>query len=749
MSLTATPTVTPTKTVTRTVSLTRSSTPTITPTNTVTPTITKTTTPTRTTTKTPTRTTTITPTPSKSLVIPINLGQLIYQNTIYSGDEIEVLYKGFLLQGKLVPNVAILYEPPNVTPTPTKTITPTVSLTRSVTPTITVTNTVTRTTTPTNTTTKTVTPTVTPSVSPTITVTPSLSLTITQTVTPTITQTNSLTPTVTPTNSITPTITRTPTTSLTPTKTVTPTITVTSSVTPTNTITPTVSITRTQTTTPTITQCYPPAPANCLAACNEACPETDAVLYATVDLNWTPVTSSCIDGYQIEMLKDGSAIDSVYVYHSDITNFYAQMELPTDNSIVTFRIRSSGGLGNNSSWVSFAGNFSSIGCCPPLSPTPTPTQTITPTVSISPTRTITPTLSPTKTTTPTVSITPSITSTSTPTPTISVTPTITRTVTVTPTTTSAIPQANAVAVAYNNNKAMVSQQYGNDYLLNNLPDNQLWTTISYGNGVFVAAAYNSSIINYSTDNGITWESYDMVNDLSGAPLLWISSTYDPINNNFILTSNTSSEIAIIKFQNGNFKEATSSSLPANANWKGIAYGANIIVAATENSNTCATSSNGLTWTVRSFGGPIVPCSSLEYLNNEFIIIGNKSNGAGMGVMTSSNGISWNIINGSGQSSMFNVDKITYGYGTDVGSGRYVITTTDGKLYHSTDNKASWTQVSSGLGALSPIFKVWIEDGADRNRIIIAVANSTTLLISNGSGGYTFRTGYSQNWFDIA
>jgi hypothetical protein len=297
---------------------------------------------------------------------------------------------------------------------------------------------------------------------------------------------------------------------------------------------------------------------------------------------------------------------------------------------------------------------------------------------------------------------------------------------------------------------MVSQDYGDAYLLKNLPDNQLWTTISYGNGVFVAAAYNSYIINYSTDNGITWQSYDMADDMPGVIHLWISSTYDPINNNFILTSNTSSEIAIIKFLNGSVNSVSYSSLPASANWKGIAYGANIIVAATENSSTCSTSPDGLTWTVRSFGGPIVPCSSLEYLNNEFIIIGNRSLGAGMGVATSSNGISWStIINGSGQSSMFNVDKITYGYGIYVGNGRYAVTTTEGKIYHSTDNKASWTQAMSGLGALSPIFKVWTHtDGGDRNKIIITIANSTTILISS-SAGYTFRTGYSHNWSDIA
>lgn len=58
-----------------------------------------------------------------------------------------------------------------------------------------------------------------------------------------------------------------------------------------------------------------------------------------------------------------------------------------------------------------------------VSPTPTPTITITPTI------TLTPTITPTKTPTPTISLTPTITPTKTPTPTITLTPSITPTIT--------------------------------------------------------------------------------------------------------------------------------------------------------------------------------------------------------------------------------------------------------------------------------------------------------------------------------
>jgi hypothetical protein len=160
----------------------------------------------------------------------------------------------------------------NVTPTPTATDTPTISLTPSVTPSVSVSATATPTPTvspsagltptPAATVTPTVTPTssadVTPTVTPTITAsitpTPTAGITptpsVTTTVTPSISPSANVTPT--PTSSVTPTVT--PASTLTPTPTFTSTAAVTSTpattVTPTNTITPTTTVTPTVTPTP-------------------------------------------------------------------------------------------------------------------------------------------------------------------------------------------------------------------------------------------------------------------------------------------------------------------------------------------------------------------------------------------------------------------------------------------------------------------------------------------------------------------
>lgn len=135
---TPTPTITLTRSPTPSVTITRSVTPTRSLTPSVTPSLSMTLTPTRTptATRTPTPsispTRTVTPTPSKSLCAPIHIGQLIYQDQVYANDEIKVIYKGFLFDGKIVPNSLMLFENNLASSTPTPTPTPTPTVSRSV-----------------------------------------------------------------------------------------------------------------------------------------------------------------------------------------------------------------------------------------------------------------------------------------------------------------------------------------------------------------------------------------------------------------------------------------------------------------------------------------------------------------------------------------------------------------------------------------------------------------------------------------
>ena len=252
-----TPTATATLTVTPTVTATNTVTPTVTPTVTKTPTQTITTTPSVTPTKTPTVTPTATKTPTPSVtntptVTPTkNFEGCEYYMLVNESDMGSVIYSYINCNGSLVtgnvlppnPNVYLCAKKNSVVrtggvdslvvvdlgicPTPTPTVTATVTKTP--------TNTQTQTATPTNTQTQTSTPTNTQ----TQTATPTNTETSTPTVTPTNTETPTNTPTQTPTNTETPT----PTNTETPTPTVTPTNTETPTNTPTPTTTPAVPVT--------------------------------------------------------------------------------------------------------------------------------------------------------------------------------------------------------------------------------------------------------------------------------------------------------------------------------------------------------------------------------------------------------------------------------------------------------------------------------------------------------------------------
>ena len=123
-SPTSTPTTTPS--VTPTISLTPSITPSSSQTPTPTPTITLTSTPSPTPTSTPSPTPTLTPTPTSSPCPLAYVGQLIFDNSVFNGEEISVLYKDYKFDGIIVdPMTDIRVDPNFVSPTPTSSNTPT------------------------------------------------------------------------------------------------------------------------------------------------------------------------------------------------------------------------------------------------------------------------------------------------------------------------------------------------------------------------------------------------------------------------------------------------------------------------------------------------------------------------------------------------------------------------------------------------------------------------------------------------
>jgi hypothetical protein len=252
-----------------------------------------------------------------------------------------------------------------------------------------------------------------PSPSPSPSYTPTNTPTLTPTITPTITPTTTRTPT--------PTTTRTPTPTLTPT--ITPTTTQTPTPTLTPTVTPTVTLTPSTTTLPTI---Y-------LSLCYDAnIPQDDFI----VDFNFYTQSSgdSCgadqtlpLDYLQIIFeVYPNSPYDPVGGFFDMTGTSCVSLsgEVPGDNITGLTITNISTPYSNNANYV--VGTICSSGSCATcLSPTPTPTSSITstPTPTVTQTSTPTPTVTETNTPTPTQTITS--TPTETPTNTVTPTPTVT------------------------------------------------------------------------------------------------------------------------------------------------------------------------------------------------------------------------------------------------------------------------------------------------------------------------------------
>ena len=145
-----------------------------------------------------------------------------------------------------------------------------------------------------------------------------------------------------------------------------------------------------------------------------------------------------------------------------------------------------------------------------------------------------------------------------------------------------------------------------------------------------------------------------------------------------------------------------------------------------NSGTLLTSSDGTSWTDRSFSGG----SQNEYLkkvtygNNNFVVtiqdnkIWNSSN----------NGVTWD----SHTTNNDDVIGITYGNGTFVGVGQ------GGAITTATTNLNSWTSRTSGSTSN-------FDDVIYANSIFMAVGGSGTILTSSDNGtSWTSRTSGTTN-----
>ena len=159
-----------------------------------------------------------------------------------------------------------------------------------------------------------------------------------------------------------------------------------------------------------------------------------------------------------------------------------------------------------------------------------------------------------------------------------------------------------------------------------MPSSQNWYSVCYGNGKFVAVAYNSNVFSYSTD-GITWTEGTMPSSRN-----WKSVCYG--NDKFVALS---SNVFAYSTDGITWTEGT---LPSTKYWTSVCYGNGKFVAITNTNTIAAYSTDGITWTKATLPTGAY-WHSVCYGNDKFVALSRDSNSADSNVFAySTDGINW-------------------------------------------------------------------------------------------------------------
>jgi hypothetical protein len=249
-----------------------------------------------------------------------------------------------------------------------------------------------------------------------------------------------------------------------------------------------------------------------------------------------------------------------------------------------------------------------------------------------------------------------------------------------------------------------------------------WTSVTYGNGLFVAVASSGTGNRVMTSSdGVVWTARTSPTDND-----WTSVTYG--NGLFVAVSATSSSQNVMTSSNG-----TTWTLRTGAAafaWTKVVFGNNMFVALAQDGGATGimTSKNGINWTLQNT--PNHSWNDLAYGNGTFIAVWGNPGGAGTSelVMRSEDGVVWTIQNAPDYCWI----GVTYG------NGRFVAISCESlsdNVMTSTDG-ITWTMES---GALAGAFldHIFFADGyyfaAGASDVYTSAnANTWTLRSSNFS-----------------
>jgi len=257
-----------------------------------------------------------------------------------------------------------------------------------------------------------------------------------------------------------------------------------------------------------------------------------------------------------------------------------------------------------------------------------------------------------------------------------------------------------------------------------VPRDPLWTSVTYGlvagEGRFVAVSTSEWVM--TSADGITWTPRQGFSGYS-----WSSVTYG--NGLFVAVAVAGSGSRVMTSPDG--ITWTLRGTPANNEWRAVTYGNGLFVAVSSSGtgNRVMTSPNGVNWTSR------VSAADNQWYNvtygNGLFISGARS-GSGNRVMTSSDGITWTIRASAANS---NWEAVAFGaelfvFVSSWGSGGRIMTSVAPSFDMTTDDflRSPWHR-------LLPITSTSAQDiGVDIN----VNASTTTLRLVRLSGSVTSK-----------
>ena len=233
-----------------------------------------------------------------------------------------------------------------------------------------------------------------------------------------------------------------------------------------------------------------------------------------------------------------------------------------------------------------------------------------------------------------------------------------------------------------------SAEIGVDWTNHAAAESNFWSSVTYGNGVFVAVSRDGAHQVMTSPDGETWTART-----AAEANRWESVTFG--NGLFVAVASIGIGTHLVMTSPDGITW-TARSQADDSSWSSVTYGNGVFVAVAGGTNKVMTSADGLTWTLRTAVGANA-WTSVTFGNGLFVAT--ATSGASR-VMTSPDGLAWTGRTAAEANSW---QSVTYGGGIFVavaydGTNR-VMTSVDGSTWTSRSAAAQnlWTSVVYGNG----------------------------------------------------